>query len=186
MHRLPSPAAGALADLRALLRVLAGWPQASPYGVVPRGVALGRAWRLGAADAGRRRACGGVLHRDQGRYPQRTAATICVASGRGVPRACRRPRSTNSPSIWVRRRSTASPASSRARNARRTAKSHPASVRASIGKSNGLFHRPRPPTPCHSAPAGARTWRRPAPLAPLPWRAPHQGAPEAPRATGRQ
>ena len=26
----------------------------------------------------------------------------------------------------------------------------------SIGKSNGLFHRPRPPTPCHSAPAGAR------------------------------
>jgi hypothetical protein len=34
-----------LADLRALLRVLAGWPQASPYGVVPRGVALGRAWR---------------------------------------------------------------------------------------------------------------------------------------------
>ena len=36
----------------------------------------------------------------------------------------------------------------------------------SIGKSNGLFHRPRPPTPCHSAPAGARAWRRPAPLAP--------------------
>ena len=35
-----------------------------------------------------------------------------------------------------------------------------------IGKSNGLFHRPRPPTPCHSAPAGARAWRRPAPLAP--------------------
>ena len=33
---------------------------------------------------------------------------------------------------------------------------------------NGLFHRPRPPTPCHSAPAGARTWRRPAPLAPPP------------------
>jgi len=30
-----------LADLRALLRVLAGWPQASPYGMVPRGVALG-------------------------------------------------------------------------------------------------------------------------------------------------
>jgi hypothetical protein len=24
----------------------------------------------------------------------------------------------------------------------------------SIGKSNGLFHRPRPPTPCHSAPGG--------------------------------
>ena len=36
----------------------------------------------------------------------------------------------------------------------------------SIGKSNGLFHRPRPPTPCHSAPAGARAWRRPALLAP--------------------
>jgi hypothetical protein len=36
----------------------------------------------------------------------------------------------------------------------------------SIGKSNGLFHRPRPPTPCHPAPAGARAWRRPAPLAP--------------------
>ena len=26
--------------------------------------------------------------------------------------------------------------------------------KAGIGKSNGLFHRPRPPTPCHSAPAG--------------------------------
>jgi hypothetical protein len=36
----------------------------------------------------------------------------------------------------------------------------------SIGKSNSLFHRPRPPTPCHSAPAGARAWRRPAPRAP--------------------
>ena len=36
----------------------------------------------------------------------------------------------------------------------------------SIGKSNDLFHRPRPPTPCHSTPAGARAWRRPAPLAP--------------------
>src|SRR4030095_170204 len=38
--------------------------------------------------------------------------------------------------------------------------------RTSIGKSNGLFHRPLPPTPCHSAPAGARAGRRPAPLAP--------------------
>src|SRR5262245_33613478 len=56
----------------------------------------------------------------------------------------------------------------------------------SIGKSNGLFHRPRPPTPCHSAPAGARAWRRPAPHPARhpPRRAPHQDGPEAPRATG--
>src|SRR4029450_12385540 len=40
------------------------------------------------------------------------------------------------------------------------------SMPVSIGKSNGLFHRPRPPTPYHSAPAGARAWRRPAPRAP--------------------
>ena len=32
----------------------------------------------------------------------------------------------------------------------------PAIAQQSIGKSNGLFHRPRPPTPCHSAPASAR------------------------------
>ena len=38
-----------------------------------------------------------------------------------------------------------------------------------IGKSNGLFHRPRPPTPCHPAatlPADARAWGRPARPAP--------------------
>jgi hypothetical protein len=38
-----------------------------------------------------------------------------------------------------------------------------------IGKSNGLFHRPRPPTPCHPAailPAAARAWGRPARPAP--------------------
>ena len=60
---------------------------------------------------------------------------------------------------------------------------------AGIGKSNGLFHRPRPPTPCHSAPAGARAWRRPAPLAPPtlastpPGRA--RGAPRRKARTGR-
>ena len=31
-----------------------------------------------------------------------------------------------------------------------------------IGKSNGLFHRLRPPTPCPPAPAGAHAWGRPA------------------------
>ena len=45
VHRVPLLRQVRLADLRALLRVLAGWPQASPAGVVPRGVALGRAWR---------------------------------------------------------------------------------------------------------------------------------------------
>jgi hypothetical protein len=38
-----------------------------------------------------------------------------------------------------------------------------------IGKSNGLFHRLRPPTPCHPAatlPADARAWGRPARPAP--------------------
>ena len=38
-----------------------------------------------------------------------------------------------------------------------------------IGKSNGLFHRLRPPTPCHPAatlPAAARAWGRPARPAP--------------------
>jgi len=38
-----------------------------------------------------------------------------------------------------------------------------------IGKSNGLVHRLRPPTPCHPAailPAAARAWGRPARPAP--------------------
>ena len=55
----------------------------------------------------------------------------------------------------------------------------------SIGKSNGLFHRPRPPTPCHSTPAGARAWRRPAPLAPPTLASTPPGRAQAPRATGR-
>src|SRR4030095_476332 len=42
---------------------------------------------------------------------------------------------------------------------------------------NGLFHRPRPPTPCHPAPAGARAWGRPTrPTLPA-WRRPCQGVP---------
>jgi hypothetical protein len=55
----------------------------------------------------------------------------------------------------------------------------------SIGKSNGLFHRPRPPTPCHPAPADARPWGRPArPALPalahaLPERCPRHPAPAA-------
>jgi hypothetical protein len=55
----------------------------------------------------------------------------------------------------------------------------------SIGNPNGLFHRPRPPTPCHPAPAGARAWGQPArPALPalahaLPGRCPRHPAPAA-------
>src|SRR4030095_9897477 len=76
-----------------------------------------------------------------------------------------------------------------------------------IGKSNGLCHRLRPPTPCHPAatlPADARVWGRPArpapaagpgweaaggappapPPAPPPRCGPRRGPPRPPRASG--
>ena len=59
-----------------------------------------------------------------------------------------------------------------------------------IGKSNGLFHRPRPPTPCHPAailPAAARAWGRPARPAPAAGqrRMPPAGRRLAPQRTDR-
>jgi hypothetical protein len=66
----------------------------------------------------------------------------------------------------------------------------PPPIKLGIGKSNGLFHRPPPPTPGHPAailPADARAWGRPARPAPVagPRGMPPAGRRLAPQRTDR-